>query len=101
MGQPSIINVDEFPIEEALLRFMGAKTLHKQPKPPSAYVCAINPKGYFGETTHTSGKGKDIKDQKQPSKASQISGQIQEDRHENSLLPPLDFRPEASIVLVE
>ena len=55
---------------------MGAKTPHKHPKLPSTYVCTINPKEYFGETTNPSGKEKDIKDQKKPSEASHSNGQI-------------------------
>ena len=100
-GQPSILHVDEFPTDEALLRFMGAETPHKKLKPHSAYVCNINPKGYFGEIANPSDKGKDIKDQKQPSEASHNKGPIPEDQHENSLFPPLDFKTKASAVLVE
>ena len=80
---------------------MGAETPHKKPKPPSAYVCDINPEGYFGETTDPSNKGKEVTHQKQSLVASPSSGQIQEDQHENSLLPPLDFRPKAATILVE
>ena len=61
-GQPSILHVGEFPTKEALLRFMGVETPHKQPKPPLAFVCTINPKGYFGETTHSSCKEREIRD---------------------------------------
>ena len=73
---PSILHVDEFPTDEALLRFMGAKTPHKKSKPPSTYMYNINPKGYFGEIANPSDKEKDIKDQKQPSTASPSSSQI-------------------------
>ena len=80
---------------------MGAETPHKKKKPPSAYVYNINPKGYFGENANPSDKGKDIKDHEQPSEASHSNGQIQEDQHENYLLPPLEFRAKASTILVE
>ena len=49
---------------------MGAKTPHKKPKPPFAYVCNINPKGCFGEIANPSDKGKDIKDHEKPLEAS-------------------------------
>ena len=55
LNQPSIVHVDEFPIEEALLRFIGFETPHKKHKPPSTYVCKIDIKGYFGENAHSSG----------------------------------------------
>ena len=100
-GQPSILHVDEFPTKEALLRFMGAEIPHKKPKPPSTYVCTINPKGYFGETTHCSFKEGENKDQKKANKASQRNDPIIEEEYEDSLFPPLDSRPEASSILVE
>ena len=100
-GQPSILHVDEFPIEEVLLRFIGAKMPHKQPNPPSTYVCTINPKGYFGETTHSSCKEKEIKDHKKPKEASKRNNLIKEEEYEYYLLPPQDFRLEASSILVE
>ena len=80
---------------------MGVETPHKKQKPPSTYVCNIKPKGYFGEDANPSDKAQDIKDQKQSSVASYSNDPIQEDQHEHSLLPPLDFRPEAYTVLVE
>ena len=80
---------------------MGAKTPHKQPKPPSTYVCTINPKGYFGETTHSSCKEKDIRDQNNSKEASQNNNLIKEGEYEDSLLPPPNFRLEASSILVE
>ena len=73
-GQPSIIHVDKFPTNEALLRFMGADTPHKKLKPPFAYVCNINPKGYFGEIAKPSDKEKIMEDQKQPLEASHSKG---------------------------
>ena len=80
---------------------MGAETPHKQQKPPSSYVYNINPKGYFGENTNPSDQAHDIKDLKPSSVASYRNDPIQEDQHEHSLLPPLDFRPETSSILVE
>ena len=73
---------------------MGAETPHKKQKPPSTYVYNMNPKGYFGENAHSSDNRKDITDQQQPLDASH-------NQDEHTLLPPLDFRPEASAVLVE
>ena len=80
---------------------MGAETPHKQPKTPLVYVYTINPKGYFGETTHSSCKEREITNQKKSKEASQINDLIKEEEYEDSLLPPLNFRLEASSILVE
>ena len=54
--QPSVIHVDEFSTEHALLKFMGAKMPHKRPPPPSSYVYKMDPTGYFGEEEISSRK---------------------------------------------
>ncbi|MDF3681012.1 hypothetical protein P3S38_28970, partial [Enterobacter hormaechei] len=45
--QPSVIHIDEFTSEEALLRFMGAETPHKQMKPDSAYIYKLDRSLFF------------------------------------------------------
>ena len=79
---------------------MGAKAPHKKPKPPSAYVCKIDPKGYFGENAHSSCKEGVSKNQKEVKKASPKNNPIKEKENEDSLLPPPNFRPKASFILV-
>ena len=62
--QPSVVHVDEFSTEHTLLKFMGAKTPHKQPPPPSAYVYKLDPAGYFGEEELSSRKNETQKETK-------------------------------------
>ena len=92
--QPSVLHVDEFPTKEALLRFMGVKMPHKKLKPPSPYVCKIDPKGYFGENTNSSCKERVDTNQKQgkvAKKAPQNNNPLEEVEHEDLLLTPEDF----------
>jgi hypothetical protein len=54
--QPSIIHIDEFPSEDALLSFMGAIEQSRDQGQHSAYVYKLDPKAYFGEEENFSRK---------------------------------------------
>ena len=125
--QPSVVHVDEFSTEHALLKFMGAETPHKQPPPPSAYVYKLDPVGYFGEEEISSRKiemKKEIKKQKGKRKTSfgENSSRAPWDASKNErkikdvsdgenlskapedgdfILPPQENRPPISSVLTE
>lgn len=105
--QPSVIHIDEFTLEEALLRFMGAKTPHKKTKPDSTYIYKLDPKGYFEENPqHSSDTPKTrTKVNLRLAKATKITPQQEhpepQAEHEDLALPPQDNRPKISSILIE